>query len=87
MTLDLFHRKIIGWAMGRKMTRQLLIGSLNMAIKSEHIKPGLIHHSDRGVQYASNEFQSLLKANEIHCKMSQKMIVGITLWRKVFYIH
>ena len=57
---------------GRRMTRQLVIDSLSMAIKSEHIKPGLVHHSDRGVQYASNEFQSLLKANEIKCSMSRK---------------
>jgi putative transposase len=72
ITLDLFHRKVIGWAMDRWMTRQLVIDALNMAIKNEHPKPGLIHHSDRGVQYASNEFQALLKANTIQCSMSRK---------------
>jgi putative transposase len=61
VTLDLFHRKVVGWAMDRWMTRQLAIDALNMAIKNECLSPGLIHHSDRGVQYASNEFQALLK--------------------------
>jgi transposase InsO family protein len=72
VTLDLFHRKVIGWAMDRWMTRQLAIDALNMSIKSGDLKPGLIHHSDRGVQYASNEFQALLKANAIQCSMSRK---------------
>jgi transposase InsO family protein len=56
ITLDLFHRKVIGWAMGRWITRQLVIDALNMAIKNSNRKEGLIHHSDRGVQYASNDF-------------------------------
>jgi putative transposase len=72
VTLDLFHRKVIGWSMGRWITRQLAIDALNMAIKNGCLKSGLIHHSDRGVQYASNEFQTLLKANEIRCSMSRK---------------
>ena len=61
VTLDLFHRKVIGWSMGRWITRQLVIDALNMAIKNGCFESGLIHHSDRGVQYASNEFQALLK--------------------------
>ena len=72
ITLDLFHRKVIGWSMGRWITRQLVIDALNMAIKNGGLKSGLIHHSDRGVQYASNEFQALLKTNGIHCSMSRK---------------
>ena len=72
ITLDLFHRKVIGWSMGRWITRQLAIDALNMAIKNGCFESGLIHHSDRGVQYASNEFQTLLKANEIRCSMSRK---------------
>ena len=71
-TLDLFHQKVIGWAMGRWINRQLLINALNMAIKNERLKSGLIHHSDQGVQYASNEFQALLKTNGIKCSMSRK---------------
>ena len=72
VTLDLFHRKVIGWSMGRWITRQLAIDALNMAINNGGLKSGLIHHSDRGVQYASNEFQSLLKTNGILWSMSRK---------------
>ena len=72
ITLDLFHRKVIGWSMGRWITRQLVIDALNMAIKNGGLKPGLIHRSDRGVQYASNELRGLLKTNGIQCSMSRK---------------
>jgi putative transposase len=72
VTLDLFHRKVIGWAMDRWITRHLAIDALNMAIKNGYQKPRLIHHSDRGVQYASNEFQALLKTNGTRCSMSRK---------------
>jgi putative transposase len=71
-TRDLFHRKVIGWAMGRWITRQLAMNALNMAIKNESLNPGLIHYSDRGVQYARNEFQTLLKTHAIQCSMSRK---------------
>ena len=72
VTLDLFHRKVIGWSMGRWITRQLAIDALNMAIKNGCFESGLIHHSDRGVQYTSNEFRALLKTSEIQCSMSCK---------------
>jgi len=72
VTLDLFHRKVVGWAMDRWITRQLAIDALNMAIRNGRLESGLIHHSDRGVQYASNEFQALLKAHAIQCSMSRK---------------
>lgn len=72
VTLDLFHRKVIGWAIGRWIARQLAIDALTMAIRNGHRKPGLIHHSDQGIQYASREFQTLLKACGIRCSMSRK---------------
>jgi len=72
VTLDLFHRKVIGWAMGRWITRQLVIDALNMAITNGRPRPGMIHHSDQGVQYASNEFQALLKTYGIQTSMSRK---------------
>lgn len=72
VTLDLFHRKVIGWAMDRSITRWLVMRALNMAINNGTLKPGLVHHSDRGVQYACNDFQSLLKAHGIECSMSRK---------------
>ena len=58
--------------MDRWIARQLVIDPLNMAIKNGGLKPGLIHHSDRGVQYASNEFWGLLKTSGIQCSMSRK---------------
>ncbi len=72
VTLDLFHRKVIGWAMGWRITRQLVIDALKMAFKNGCLESGLIHHSDRGVQYASNEFRALLKNYGIECSMSRK---------------
>ena len=72
ITLDLFHRKVIGWAMDRWINRQLAIDALKMAFKNGCIGSTLIHHSDRGVQYASKEFRVLLKTNDIRCSMSRK---------------
>ena len=62
VTLDLYHRKVMGWAMDRWMTQQLVIDAFLMALKNGRPGRGLVHHSDQGVQYASKAFQSLLKA-------------------------
>jgi putative transposase len=70
--LDLFHRKVIGWSMSRRITRQLVIDALNMTMKNVGLKSRLIHHSGREIQYACNEFQALLKTNEIQYSMSRK---------------
>jgi len=72
VTIDLFHRRVIGWAMDRWINRWLVMRALNMAIKNGTLKPGLIHHSDRGVQYACQDFQALLEAHAIECSMSRK---------------
>jgi len=72
VTIDLFNRRVIGWAMDRWINRWLVMRALNMAIKNGTLKPGLIHHSDRGVQYACQDFQALLEANCIECSMSRK---------------
>ena len=72
VTVDLFHRKVVGWAMDRWITRWLVMRALNMAIKKGDMKPGLLHHSDRGVQYACRDFRALLEANGIECSMSRK---------------
>ena len=58
--------------MDRFINQQLVINALNMAIWNGHPGRGLIHHSDRGVQYASNAFQGLLKTCAIQCSMSRK---------------
>jgi len=58
--------------MNRWITRQLVIDALNMAIKNECLKSELLHHSDRRVHYASNEFRGLFKTHGIQCSMSRK---------------
>lgn len=70
--MDLFSRKIIGWSLDTTMTNQLIIDAFNMAAASRHVQPGLILHSDRGVQYRSGEYQALLLNEGIRPSMSRK---------------
>ena len=70
--LDAFSRRVIGWALDRNMEDELTLSALRMAIKQRGIQPGLVHHSDRGSQYASNDYTDLLKANGIQISMSRK---------------
>lgn len=67
---DLCTRKIVGWSMGERMPAELVCAALEMAIGRERPEVGLIHHSDRGSQYASGTFQDLLKRHQITCSMS-----------------
>lgn len=69
---DLFHRKIVGWAMDRTMTRQLTLIALRQAVGRYRPPAGLIHHSDRGSQYASHDYQQALKDNGMVASMSRK---------------
>jgi transposase InsO family protein len=62
VVLDLFSRKIVGWSMNSRMTRQLVIDAFLMAYWSRKPEKGLIHHSDKGSQYASYEFQKTLSS-------------------------
>ena len=70
--MDLYSRKIIGWSLDSTMTNQLIIDAFQMAYDSRHVKPGLILHSDRGVQYRSGEYQHRLLSNGIRPSMSRK---------------
>lgn len=70
--MELFSRRIIGWAMGDRMTKELVIIALKRAIRTQTPTPGLIHHSDRGSQYASKEYQQILRNNGITTSMSRK---------------
>lgn len=70
--LDLYSRKVIGWAVAKHVKKELCIETLKMAIEQRKPKAGCIHHSDRGVQYASDEYIALLKANEFCVSMSRK---------------
>ena len=70
--MDLYSRKIIGWAMSPTMHTELVSRALLMAIGQRQPAAGLILHSDRGSQYASHEYQNLLKQHGIICSMSRK---------------
>jgi putative transposase len=70
--MDLYSRKIVGWAMDKTMTKELVISALKMAYKRQKPGKGIIHHSDRGVQYASCEYQKLLKKYNMTGSMSRK---------------
>jgi transposase InsO family protein len=70
--MDLYSRKIVGWAMEKRLNQDLVIKALNMAIARRRPFRGLILHSDRGSQYASHTYQSLLQRNGIICSMSRK---------------
>lgn len=69
--LDCCSRKIVGWSMGVTMKAELVCDALDTALKRRRPEAGLLHHSDRGVQYACEAYQSLLAANGIDCSMSR----------------
>ena len=70
--LDAFSRKVIGWALGRTLEAELAIEALWKAIRSGRIELGLVHHSDRGVQYASRAYTDLLVEHGIQISMSRR---------------
>ena len=70
--MDLFSRRIIGWAMGDRVDRHLTIRALRMAVQRRRPPKGLIHHSDRGSQYASRDYQTELENHTMVCSMSRK---------------
>jgi transposase InsO family protein len=72
VVLDAYSRRVIGWALDRTMEDELTLTALRMALSRRTVQPGLVHHSDRGSQYASNGYTDLLKANGIDISMSRK---------------
>jgi putative transposase len=72
VVLDAFSRRVIGWAVGRTLEAGLALSALTMALRQRRPEPGLAHHSDRGVQYASHEYTALLKQHRIQISMSRK---------------
>jgi len=72
VVLDLCSRKVVGWSMSSRMKAQLVCDALQMAIWQRRPKAGLIHHSDRGSQYASKAFRRLLKSHGFLGSMSRK---------------
>ena len=70
--LDLYNREVVGWSASSRMTRQLAIDALQMALGRRNPQRGLLHHTDRGSQYASNDYQKILKEHGFICSMSRK---------------
>jgi putative transposase len=69
--LDLFSRRVVGWSMSARMTAQLVTDALTMAIWRRGKPQALLHHSDRGSQYTSEQFQRLLADHGVTCSMSR----------------
>jgi len=70
VVLDLFSRRIVGWSMSRWISRHLVLDALTMAVQQRLPGKGLIHHSDRGSQYTSDDFRDELETHKIQCSMS-----------------
>jgi transposase InsO family protein len=69
--LDLFSRRLIGWAMGSSLDTALPLAALLMALRQRCPAPGLLHHSDRGVQYASEQYRACLSDHQVAASMSR----------------
>lgn len=70
--LDAHSRRVIGWALSRRLEADLAVDALKMAISSGRVEPGLVHHSDRGIQYASRAYTDLLAEHGIGISMSRR---------------
>ncbi len=70
--IDAFSRRCVGWSLARYLDNRLAIEALQMALKKRQPPAGLIHHSDQGVQYASNRYTEILKQHGIRISMSRK---------------
>lgn len=72
VTLDLFSRKVVGWATSSRIDAKLAVRALQMAIADRNPQPGLLHHSDQGSQYTSDAFQEALSGKDMICSMSRR---------------
>jgi transposase InsO family protein len=70
--LDLYSRKVVGWALSSRIDAAVVQEALRMALERRHPAAGVLHHSDRGSQYACQTYQALLKAHGVRCSMSRK---------------
>lgn len=70
--LDAYSRRVVGWALGPTLEASLAVEALQMALDNRNPSPGLVHHSDRGVQYASLNYTGLLKGHHVTISMSRK---------------
>lgn len=70
--LDLFSRRVVGWALRDRITRELALEALTIALANRRPGPGLVHHSDRGSQYASADYRAMLDAHGVTVSMSRR---------------
>jgi transposase InsO family protein len=70
--IDLFSRRVVGWATSQNVDRHLALAALDLALTRRRPNAGLVHHSDRGSTYASGDYRKALKARGIECSMSRK---------------
>lgn len=70
--LDLFSRRVVGWSMSKRITSQLTLEALSVALCSRKPSPGLLHHSDRGSQYTCGDYRDVLDEHGVLCSMSRK---------------
>ena len=70
--LDAYSRRCIGWALGETLRAELAVAALEMALETREVRPGLVHHSDRGVQYASEAYTALLTRRGVRISMSRR---------------
>lgn len=70
--MDLFSRRIVGWSMSASLEAAMVMDALQMALTHRGVQPGLVHHSDRGSQYACHDFQQRLRDAGIRCSMSRR---------------
>ncbi len=82
IVLDLASRRVVGWAMRETLDPDIALAALRMALADRRPARGLLHHSDRGSQYACGEYRTLLAAHGLEASMSKKETVGTTRWRK-----
>lgn len=72
MLLDLYSRRVVGWAMGERPDEALTLGALDMAIESRRPSPGLIHHTDQGVIYRGRRYRARMQALQMQPSMGSK---------------
>jgi putative transposase len=71
VVLDLYSRRLVGWATSERLTQEVAVGALRRALSERHAEEGLLHHSDRGSQYTSQAYQGLLRARGLRVSMSR----------------
>ena len=84
VVLDVFSRRVVGWAVGPSLETELPLAALEQALADRRPSPGLVHHSDQGTQYASNKYVDTLRQNDVKISMSRKGTPGDNAFAESF---